>query len=357
LIKRRTYLGCLLLLGLMTGFLMSQTAGENEIKNLQINQLEDKLVVLIESEIGIIYESFVLYSPNRLVFDLMNVEKSSLEPEYDVNKFGIAKIRTGINRPSVLRIVFDITQEYPLYKIDEVENGLEITFWPESMEIEKREPKVKEEIKEEVKKPEPEPVKVEKKAPEIKPEVKKEAEIAAMKPSEEKKFTVGIMSGLYFVQDNVFKEIYGNSSLAFGAEYSFAPFQTIKGLDFWLGFNSMQDTGKTTFLEEDLKFRMMHFSFSIRYLFYLKRFSPFIGPGIDYITYKETYPEGSPVESIEGSTLGFHIQAGSYFHITDSLSTNLFIKYNIAETTTSEDVEVSLGGFHLGIGLIYRFNL
>jgi len=343
--KRRIYLGLLLLLGFMTGFLLAQTDSENEIKNLQIKQLEGKLIVLIESEIGILYESFVLYNPNRLVLDLMNVEKTSLEPEYNVNRFGIANIRTGINRPSVCRIVFDIGEEFPLYKINEVENGLEISFWPESTDIDKKEPEREEEIKEEVKKPEPEPVKVE----------KKPIEKVAKEPSEEKKFTIGIMSGLYFVQDEVFREIYGNSSLMFGGEYSFAPFQAIKNLDFWLGFNYMQDTGKTTFLEEDLKFRMMHFSFSIRYLFHLERFSPFVGPGIDYITYKETYPEDFPIESIEGSTLGFHFQAGSYIHITSSLSAKLSFKYNIANTTR-DDVEVTLGGSHLGVGLIYRFN-
>jgi len=355
--KRRTYSGFLLLLGLMIGGLLAQTDNENEIQNLQIKQLEDKLIVLIESEIGILYESFVLYNPNRLVLDLMNVEKTSLEPEYNVNRFGIAKIRTGVNRPSVCRIVFDIGEEFPLYKINEVENGLEISFWPESTDIDKKEPAREEEMKEEVKKPEPEPVKVEKKPAIKEPAVVREAEKVAMAPSEEKNFTIGIMSGLYFVRDEVFREIYGDSSLTFGGEYSFAPFRAVKSLDFWLGFNYMQDSGKTTFLEEDLKFRMMHFSFSIRYLFHLERFSPFIGPGVDYITYKETYPEDSPVESIEGSILGFHLQAGSYIHITSSLSGKLFFKYNIAETTTSEEVEVSLGGLHLGIGFIYRFNL
>lgn len=354
--KIRIYLDLLLLLGLMTGFLLAQSDGENEIKNLQIKQIEGKLIILIDSEMGILYESFVLYNPNRLVLDLMNVEKTSLEPEYDVNRLGIAKIRTGINRPSVCRIVFDIGEEFPLYKINEVENGLEISFWPERVDVDKKEPEITKEIKEEVKKPEPEPVKVVKKPVEKKPVVAREAKKDERKPSEEKKFTIGIMSGLYFVQDEVFREIYGDSSLTFGGEYSFAPIKAIENLDFWLGFNYMQDTGKTTFLEEDLKFRMMHFSFSIRYLFHLKRFSPFVGPGIDYITYKETYPEDFPIDSIEGSTMGFHFQAGSYIHITGSLSAKLFFKYNIAKTTR-DDVKVTLGGSHLGIGLIYRFNL
>lgn len=342
----------MLLLGFATGLLLAQAEG-NEIKNLQIRQLEDKLIVLIESEIGILYDSFILNNPNRLVLDFMNIEKTSLEPDYDVNSFGIVKIRTGKNRPSVCRIVFDIGQEFPQYRIDEVENGLEISFWPEIIDIDKKEA----EEKETRKKPEAEPIKVEKKPIDKEPIVEREAERVSKEPKEEKKFTIGITSGFYFVQDEVFKEIYGGTSFIFGGEYSFVlPIKSIKSLDFWLGFNNMQDTGKTTFLEEELKLSMRHFSFAIRYIMNLKRFSPFIGPGIDYITYKETYPEDFPIDSIEGSTLGFHFQAGSYIHITDFLSAKLFFKYNIAKTTR-DDIEITLGGSHVGIGLAYRFNL
>ena len=357
MIKRRTILSLVLLLCFTTGLLLAQAEG-NEIKNLQIRQLEDKLIVLIESEIGILYDSFILNNPNRLVLDFMNIEKTSLEAEYAVNSFGIAKIRTGKSRPSVCRIVFDIEQEFPQYRIDEVENGLEISFWPEIIDIDKKEPEIKEaEEKETRKKPEAEPIKVEKTPIKKEPIVEQKTERVTKEAKEEKKFTIGITSGFYFVQDEDFKEIYGGSSFIFGGEYSFVlPIKSIKSLDFLLGFNNMQATGKTTFLEEELKLSMKHFSFAIRYIMNLKRFSPFIGPGIDYITYKETYPEDFPIDSIEGSTLGFHFQVGSYIHITDFLSTKLFFKYNIAKTTR-DDIEITLGGYHVGIGLAYRFNL
>jgi hypothetical protein len=333
LIKKRTILSLVLLLGFATGLLLAQVEGENEIKNLQIKQLEDKLIVLIESEIGILYDSFVLYNPNRLVLDFLNVEKISLEPDYDVNSFGIAKIRTGKNRPSVCRIVFDIEQEFPQYRIDEVENGLEISFWPEIIDIDKKEPGIKEaEEKETRKKPEAAPIKVEKTPIEKKPIVEREAKRVSKEPKEEKKFTLGIMSGLYLVQDEVFKEVYGNSIPFFGAEYSLS--LPVKGLDIWFGFNYMQDKGKTTFLEEDLTLKMMHFSLSLRYMFYLKILSPFLGAGIDYITY----------------------QGGSYFRITEDLAAKLILKYNFAKETR-DDLEIQLGGLQLGVGLIYRFNL
>ena len=81
---------------------------------------------------------------------------------------------------------------------------------------------------------------------------------------------------------------------------------------------------------------------------------PFFGPGIDYILYKEKYPETFPVESMNGSTFGFHVQGGSYFHLSSSLSAILYIKYNIAKAV-KEEVKVNLGGTEWALGLVYYF--
>jgi hypothetical protein len=342
-----------LLFGFAAGMMLAQTEG-NEIKNLQIRKLEDKLVVLVESERSVIYDSFILNNPNRLVLDFMNIEKISLQPEYDVSSFGIARIRTGKNRPSVCRIVFDIAQEFPQYRIDEVEKGLEISFWPEVREMEQKVQETKP-VEETVtqKKPEDVPRKVEKKPAEEKPMVTPRLERLGTEQQEDKKFTIGIVSGLYLVQDEVFREVYGSSMMFFGAEYSLA--LPVESMDVWFGFNYMRDKGKTTFLEEDLTLKMMHFSLAVRYVFKVNILAPFLGAGVDYITYQENYPEGFPFTSIDGSTLGFHIQGGSYFRITDALAAKLLLKYNFAKETR-DDLEIQLGGLQLGVGLIYRFN-
>jgi outer membrane protein W len=108
--------------------------------------------------------------------------------------------------------------------------------------------------------------------------------------------------------------------------------------------------------EEDLKLRITTFSLAIRYLKKYSRFTPFIGAGIDYIVYKETYPEDFIVSSVGGSDLGFHGQIGTYIDALPYLSIKVHIIYRLAETT--EDlVTVNLGGIEYGIGLVFRFNL
>lgn len=344
----------MLLFGFAAGMSLAQTEG-NEIKDLQIRKLEDKLVVLVETERSVIYDSFILNNPNRLVLDFMNIEKISLQPEYDVNSFGIARIRSGKNRPSVCRIVFDIQQEFPQYRIDEVEKGLEISFWPELREIGQKAPETKPAEKTEKQmKPEEVPTEVKRKPVVKEPIVTREREQWTPEQQEDKKFTIGIVSGLYLVQDEVFKEVYGSSVMFFGAEYSLA--LPVESLDVWFGFNYMRDKGQTTFLEEDLTLNMMHFSLSVRYMFLLNRFSPFLGAGVDYIAYQENYPEEYPFASIDGSTLGFHVQGGSYIRITQALAAKVLLKYNFAKETR-DDLEIQLGGLLLGVGLIYRFNL
>jgi len=88
----------------------------------------------------------------------------------------------------------------------------------------------------------------------------------------------------------------------------------------------------------------------------VQNFRPFIGPGIDYIVYKETYPEDFPFESLEGSTVGFHIYAGTYYDFTPSLAAKIGLKYNIANTTKN-DIEINLGGVEWTVGLVFRFGL
>lgn len=177
------------------------------------------------------------------------------------------------------------------------------------------------------------------------------------KSKQEKNAALGLFSGLYFMQDEVFEEIYGKSSFSMGLEYSFLlPVEAIKSLDVYFGFRYLSDKGKTSFLEEEVKLRIVFFSLAVRYLADLDRFHPFIGPGLDYVVYKETYPADFPVESSEGSMLGFHIQGGTYIDIFDSLAGKVYFKYNFAKTT-KEDVKVNLGGVEWGVGLVFRFDL
>lgn len=352
-------LSLLIVLGLMIVGSHAQSEQAQSIKNITVEKMEQKLLVKIEFEKSIAYESFTLFNPNRLIIDFINVSSVESEPVLDVGSFGVSKIRIGHPSSTTSRVVLDFEGDFPFYKIDEVEKGLEVSFWQETKAVKtEEEPPAKtapEKVDEE--KSRPEPVKEKPVVAQKKPAAKIFRPVKETARTDDRAFTIGILSGLYLMSEEEFKEVYGSSLFFFGLEYSFnLPIKSVKSLNVWMGFKNMSKSGSTTFLEEEVNLRMLHFSLALRYLYQAGRFVPFIGPGIDYINYKESYPEDFPIESVEGSKLGFHIQGGSYINITDALAAKLFMKYVIAKTTENE-VEVNLGGLELGVGFVFRFNL
>jgi len=112
-------------------------------------------------------------------------------------------------------------------------------------------------------------------------------------PDMEKKWAIGLLSGLYFMQDEVFQEAYGKSALFLGAEIPFHLFpKSLKNMSGAFNFRYLNDKGKTSLTEEEIKLNLIFFSLSLRYVMNFNKFRPFLGPGIDYILYKEKYPSG-----------------------------------------------------------------
>ena len=358
LIKAKSLLSLMIILVLTVAGLHAQSEQVQSIKTITAEKAAQKLLVKIEFEKGIAYESFTLFNPNRLIIDFMNVSSIESEPVIDVDGFGVSKIRIGYPSSNTSRVVFDFAGDFPFYKIDEVDAGLEVSFWQEAKEVKAEEERPAVTAPKKVKTEESRPMPVKKKpvVTRKKPETKA-FQLAEEAAQTDRAFTVGVLSGLYFMSDDVFQEVYGNSLFFYGLEYSFnLPIKSVNSLNIWMGFKNMSKSGSTTFLEEEVNLRMLHFSLALRYLFPAGRFVPFIGPGIEYINYKESYPDDFPIDAVEGSKLGFHIQGGSYFNINDFLAAKLYLKYVIANTTENE-VEVSLGGLELGISFVYRFDL
>ncbi|MFW6129484.1 MAG: outer membrane beta-barrel protein, partial [Candidatus Aminicenantaceae bacterium] len=297
------------------------------------------------------------------VIDFPGVESIPAQFPIEVNSCGVIRIRAGKPRPSISRIVFDLEDRVPLYRIREVEEGLEVSFWFE--DFEEPEEKVERvqlptEIPKKEKEPEKKPEKSEKDIKKEKRATKKEAEQKIDKIPEEKRFSLSVFGGAYFVQDEVFMEAYGKMNVFVGGEYSIIIPSKKETEDFDIGliFKNFLAKGSTTYLEEELKLRMFHISMTIRYLKHLSdKYTIFIGPGMDYISYKEIYSGDFPApHSMEGIKLGGHLQAGGYFHISKSLSLRAHFKYNIASEHKG-DVKANLGGIEWGFGLSYYFDM
>jgi len=167
--------------------------------------------------------------------------------------------------------------------------------------------------------------------------------------------TIGFLTGFYFMQDEVFQEIYGKSALFFGGEYTLRfPVTKQHGLDVAVGFRQLKKSGETSYTKEATQLRLTNLSLALRYSLDYGHFTFFLGPGFDYVTYKETYTETFPINSVEGDDTGFHIAGGGYCNFLPSISIKAYFRY-CAVATEPEGFRVNLGGTEWGLGLVYRF--
>lgn len=156
-----------------------ETESVTELKEIQFQIVEaDKMEFTIEVEGEFHYEIFGLGGPPRLVVDLFPIQKISVGPYVDIGIIGVMRIRVGFFQPQVARVVFDLGDRIPNYRVTSIEGGIKVTFWFEEV------------IKREVVKP-PEVEEVEA-VPEKIPEVVTE-EIVPRKPRR-------ILDHNYFVQ-------------------------------------------------------------------------------------------------------------------------------------------------------------
>lgn len=171
----------------------------------------------------------------------------------------------------------------------------------------------------------------------------------------EKYVTLGLAGGFFFAQDAVFREIYGQNMPFLSPQVSLRfPLEGRHGVDLSLGARFLQGKGKTSYTEEETSLRMQSLSLSGCYSFEARKFSLFLGPGLDMVMYKETYAETFPVDSVKGQEVGFHVVAGGFYHLAAAFSIKGYVKYCLSETK-SPGFRVNLGGTEWGLGFVYRF--
>ena len=175
-------------------------------------------------------------------------------------------------------------------------------------------------------------------------------------PDEERYFSIGLQGGGFFPQDVDLQTIYGKSLPFYGAEVTLRlPISEPHGLDLAVGGRQLKANGQTTYTQEQTSLRLTGGSLAIRYSYDSGTFAVVIGPGMDYIKYEEVYAETFPVPSVGGSTVGFHIGATVYFHLTGALSIKGYGKY-CGAATENPGYRVNLGGAEWGAGVLYRFH-
>ena len=343
--KGQIFFSFLLILSLTAIPAVGQEAAANTITAVRVDKGTEETTIFLDYSQDLQYEVFLLLNPNRLVLDFHNNTKIASTEPVSVGSHGVMAVRSGYPTPDVLRIAIDLDTQIPEYKINKIDTGLSIVFTSKAAPVEEEEEPIEIKMKPVPKKPQTQISSADaeklRQATEIlKPDLRSNG--------------LGFVTGFYSFKDENIKSLYGNSTMFYGGEYSLILPIPVTYIDACLGFSTYSIDGKTSYFEEDLKFQAMTLSLAIRYLGKFGRFSPFIGPGIDYFIYKETYPADFPIDSIDGSDIGFHFQAGTYFHIMDFLSVKLHLKYNMF-TTEQDSVSLDLGGFEYALGLVFRF--
>lgn len=336
---------------LLLNLSMAQIQNSGELKKISLKRLENKLEVHIEVDKLLNYKSFPLSNPKRFVIDLFQVKKFSCKSRIEVIDFGIKAIRIGKFQPDVTRVVFDLAESPPSYKIQESSKGLIAVFWfgeeKKEKALEEIPPEVQKEIPKEEKKPEKRPV------PKLPREIIEQEEAA--EEEEKMTFSIGPKGGFYFMHASRFQDVYGKSSFFTGIETVFKfPLRKNEYIGVSLGFKYISDKGLSSY--EKSKLEITPVSLSALYLREYGIFFPYAGFGVDYYNYSENSPETFDEPLYSGKTWGFNIQAGTYIYLTSSLSLKLFIKYQSAQLEENNR-NLNLGGNVYGLALAYHFKI
>jgi len=118
---------------LLATFSFSQQKGS--IEKIVISKTEKTLEVRVLLSFFSYYRQFELPRPNRVVIDCFDTRSIKAPSFLRVNALGVRGIRTGMYKPGIARVVFDMIDQIPPYKIESIENGLRILFWPEEEKV------------------------------------------------------------------------------------------------------------------------------------------------------------------------------------------------------------------------------
>jgi hypothetical protein len=326
-------------------------SGSAVIKSIGYVKTDAGLEITVSIDGVFVHKTSVLSSPNRLVIDVSPARRIQAHPAYEVNAFGVTKIRTGQYKRQVSRVILDFSGPIPAYDIEKTGSGLvvKIRIAPEATgktaaPAVSLPPVVENKPAEDVK---PAP-----KAEVVAPAA--EGEAGAMPPGFYN-MSVGVLLGTHKSSDTRFQDVYGaDTALQFGLNLS-RTLIYVRGfqVDLSLEARTLSKTGKATLSGEEAKISLIPLTAAGRLLFQTKYIIPFIGAGGDWYHYKEE----SAIATTSGWARGYHFQGGLYIVVpgADFLRVKLYYKYTKV-TATANEISVKLGGPEYGVGLSFGFN-
>jgi hypothetical protein len=123
----------LLFIFLLVTFSFSQQKGS--IEKIVISKTEKTVEVRVFLSLFSYYRQFELSGPNRVVIDIFDTSFIKAPRFLRVNALGVRGIRTGRFKANIARVVFDMLDGIPPYRIETIDRGLRILFWPEEEKV------------------------------------------------------------------------------------------------------------------------------------------------------------------------------------------------------------------------------
>ncbi len=323
------------------------------------------------------HRKLILDNPNQIVIDLLNIEDILTGRRFEVNDFGIQVIRTGMFKTNIARVVFDLKADIPPYKIETIERGLKVSFWPtEAPEAEREkilpEKKLAVKIEEKAVKEEekqPEAVSVSELSTKLEAEIKESLEKSEEQPKETDKkvldeltealdkiqvekarkrrqfIRIEAMGGYFQPREENLKDTY-ESGLIYGLGLNVGVWEFA---ELWIAekyFHKrfIDGAGK------ERRINLIPLEAGLKFRFLKGKVNPYLGFGASYCLYKEVFP----IEEIKDRKIGYIGLVGVFFKIKGGLVFDIHAHYNYCRVSTGED-KLNVGGLHVGAGVGFEY--
>lgn len=283
-----------------------------------------------------------LTSPPRLVLDLEPVLRRWAVNEMTVGAFGVLTVRLSQHSSRTTRIVFDLTEAKPLYRIGQNPEGIRVAF-SQPEEAQPARPPATVPPKAEVKP-----------KPRAKPPLAAAAPPAPFRPIPSTLLGGGIVT--YRLADERFTEIFG-SQTGWAADFELTQLFLPKGkVRPGLGLDYVRQTksGFSTVSETPTTLGLDVVTLSGFVVYAVRPVSPYLGIGAALTRYRES----SELHNTEGRTTGLALQAGMLVHLgkLDWLKLKLFGKWTKASVVVN-DIPADLGGLAFGLSVLAAFSV
>jgi hypothetical protein len=355
-------IGMIYVLALAVPLAMGQVIAEPDVPALLthiiLTKAADGLDIKLLFTFYSSYQAIELSSPNRIVINLNGVEDIAAPRLIEVNQSGVLQIRAGMYLKGVARVVLDLTDDMPSYRIAPIKDGLILSIRPRPETAQATEPRTgaKTDLKAEGKartrvEAKERPKAADGENPTARRSPKGIARVmgrtSETRPSQKRRFLRVIASGDYFSpRQGVLKKVYRHG-MNYGGEIDIG---VARFIELWIGGHYFGKTVSDASAGSERKVSLVPLEAGIKFRLHKGVFNPYLGVGGGYFQYKERTSAATIREKRPGlvGQTGFFVKIARLFVIDFSTQ----YKYCPMETAAGK---FDAGGFHFGLGLGVEF--